>query len=174
MLIEQLVLISEVFWKRKTYSFQPVLTTDGSVRRWISGKNTLLIQYYQEGFKELRSQELLIEERLPRRVLQAKWESPWKSVCAWLCELSLSASVFPKVLPRQHIAARLGKGWTPRRVQSLLCSRWPPSLALGHCPPCLLCVMCSTSVPAYVILPWDLCIHCLPTAQLGLSNTRHC
>ena len=72
MLIEQLVLISEVFWKRKTYSFQPVLTIDGSVRRWISGKNTLLIQYYQEGFKELRSQELLIEEHLPRRVLQAK------------------------------------------------------------------------------------------------------
>ena len=122
--------------KRETYSFQPALTTDGSGRRWISGKNTLLVQYYQEGFKQLRSQELLIEESLPRRVLQASERIPENHSLPG-SELPPSGSVFLKALPRHtsrlHLERDGRRGGSEPVVQSSAsqpCPRTSPT-----CPP---------------------------------------
>ena len=172
-----LVLISEVFGKRETYWFQPVLTAGGSDRRWISGKNTLLVQQYQEGFKELRSQELihkaLIEESLPRRVLQASERIPENH------SVPGSVSCPSQVLSSRKLSRgstslldleRDGhRGGSEPAVQSLA-SQPCPGTSPTASPMCNVLRKCTCLRHS----AGDLYIHCLPTAQLALSNTRHC
>lgn len=40
------------------------LSEDGSVWRWVLGRNHQFVQCHQEGFEDLRSRELLIEGRI--------------------------------------------------------------------------------------------------------------